>query len=135
MIRLDVIEDDVGHFVVSGDEPFRVEVMVGGDNPTVFVYAGAEPDEDDEPIGGYDFHERENVSWTCEGDPEDEISRLREEVRRLRKVILSAADSIRVIEDDEDFDSKDLLSMADRNRVVKKTLLAALPEIEDSFEE
>jgi hypothetical protein len=134
MIRLDVIEDEQGHFVVSGDEPFRVEVMVGGDNPTVFVYAGAEADEDDEPLGGYDFGE-ENVSWSCEGDPEDEISRLREEVLRLRKVILSAADSIRVIEDDEDFDAKDLLRMADQNQVVKKILLAALPEIEDSFEE
>ena len=67
MIRLDVIAD--GHFAISGNEPFRIEVLDTSAKPEctlkgiiAYVYAGAEEDPDDDPIGGYDSFE-ESESW------------------------------------------------------------------------
>jgi hypothetical protein len=70
MIRLEVIpptRDCREHFVVSGDEPFRVEYSAfpqrGGVHIMAYVYRGYKPDAEQEPIGCFDGTLKENKSW------------------------------------------------------------------------
>ena len=54
MIKLEVIDDEGQQFLVSGDEPFRVEVLEVDGSVVAHVYGGAAVALHQEPVGMYD---------------------------------------------------------------------------------
>lgn len=49
-------------FIVSGNEPFRVDVRTAGNNVIAYVYPGAEIDPDQDPVFAFDGAEGNNKS-------------------------------------------------------------------------
>lgn len=67
MISLSVMNPRTHHFIISGDEPFRIESSLVHDIPIVHVYRGDSCNTDDDPVGVYDgtLPPQERTSWTC----------------------------------------------------------------------
>lgn len=65
-LRLDVVDNENQHFVVSGTKPFRVEVSVVGGRVLAEVYPGADADMGQDPVGAFDGTNDNNTSWTEE---------------------------------------------------------------------
>jgi hypothetical protein len=71
MVKLEVIDtpnnknkSTKDHFLISADEPMRVEVMVGRDGSVVAtVYKGHKIDMEQEPLGSYDSNVGPNDDW------------------------------------------------------------------------
>ena len=64
MIALHVENEERQHFIVTGDEPFRVEIIHTPDKDIIaHVYQGVRWDEEQDPIGGYDGTLLDNNSW------------------------------------------------------------------------
>lgn len=63
MIKLTVVNDQRQLFVVSGDEPFRVEIAHNDSRVFAHVYRGEQRDENDEPVGAYDGTLHDNKDW------------------------------------------------------------------------
>ena len=54
MIKMEVINDENQHFILTFDRPGRVEVSVVDGKVIAHVYDGAVIDESQEPLGGFD---------------------------------------------------------------------------------
>ena len=65
MLNLVVIDNEAQHFIVSGDEPFRIEVRVDKGRVVADVYRGYYIDTEQDPDGCYDGHIGLNESWTA----------------------------------------------------------------------
>ncbi len=71
MIKLEILDDERQTFLVTGDEPYRVEVAVlPGGRILTDVYPGDTVDMDQAPVGGYDgtmshspYSNGTNQSW------------------------------------------------------------------------
>lgn len=63
MIKLQVIYEEEQHFVLSGDEPMRVEVSVFHGKIVAHVYRGVKVDGRQEPVGMYDGTIKRNSDW------------------------------------------------------------------------
>lgn len=64
MLKLRVIDNKTQHFILSGNEPFRVEVSVNRGKVTAHVYRGFDIDQEQELDGCYDGHiGLQNISW------------------------------------------------------------------------
>lgn len=54
MIRLQVIDDEQQHFLLTADEPMRVEVLPVNGKIIAHIYTGTEVDMEQSPVGAYD---------------------------------------------------------------------------------
>ena len=54
MIRMEPINNNEQHFLVTADEPCRIEVSVVDGRVIMFAYRGVEVDQDQEPATHYD---------------------------------------------------------------------------------
>lgn len=69
MIKLEVINNQEQHFLITSDEPCRIEVsLIEGKYILADCYAGIQVDMEQEPIGCYDgtlpdYQTQENVTW------------------------------------------------------------------------
>ena len=70
MIELEVIDAEKDHFMVRGDEPYRVEI-IASDPMIAHVYRGEEIDEHQEPVGAYDgtIPAEHLTGWKVEDQP------------------------------------------------------------------
>ena len=63
MIKLQVLDNESNHFVVRGDEPFRIEIMTDSSGRVqAMVYQGSKDNPDQEPVGVFDG-DIENKDW------------------------------------------------------------------------
>jgi hypothetical protein len=67
MIKLEVIDDEAQHFLLSADEPVRVEVLPVKGRIVAHVYPGDAVDVEQEPIGAYDGT-IDNYTWEASSD-------------------------------------------------------------------
>jgi hypothetical protein len=73
MIELEVVKQGewvegdgataVDHFIVRGDEPWRIEIIHRAGTVSAHIYRGAETDIEQEPLGCYDGTLPENTDW------------------------------------------------------------------------
>lgn len=63
MIKLNVVNNSDQHFLISSNEPVRVEVSVIDGHIIAEVYEGLCVDSQQEPIGGYYGGDR-NTNWS-----------------------------------------------------------------------
>jgi len=64
VLKLEVINDATQHFIISGDEPFRIEVSILNGNIITHVYHGADVDLEQDPDLCYDGSLLANVDQT-----------------------------------------------------------------------
>ena len=69
MLNLEVIDNKRQHFLVRGDEPFRIEISVDSGRVVAHVYRGYYTDTEQIPDGCYDGHiGLHNKHWRVEKD-------------------------------------------------------------------